>query len=84
MSQGCGRPVEWHYGLYYDKVRMIPCGTEYDEYGHSILCDKCKTKYLEQYPQGWRYYPGDVCPHGVYVGGCGVDWMCGRCESGEE
>lgn len=22
------------------------------------------------------------CKHGVYVGGCGVDWMCGRCEMG--
>lgn len=24
------------------------------------------------------------CQHGVYVGGCGIDWMCGKCESGEE
>ena len=24
------------------------------------------------------------CPHGVYVGGIGVDWMCGRCESGDD
>lgn len=23
------------------------------------------------------------CQHGVYVGGCGIDWMCGACESGE-
>ena len=23
------------------------------------------------------------CPHGVYVGGIGIDWMCGRCEDGE-
>jgi len=23
------------------------------------------------------------CKHGVYVGGIGVDWMCGRCENGE-
>ncbi len=23
------------------------------------------------------------CEHGVYVGGCGADYMCGRCESGE-
>ena len=20
------------------------------------------------------------CRHGVYVGGCGIDWMCGTCE----
>lgn len=24
------------------------------------------------------------CVHGVYVGGCGIDWMCGICESGED
>ena len=24
------------------------------------------------------------CVHGVYVGGCGIDWMCGACESGED
>ena len=22
------------------------------------------------------------CKHGVYVGGCGIDWMCGDCEAG--
>jgi hypothetical protein len=22
------------------------------------------------------------CPHGTYVGGCGIDWMCGDCEMG--
>jgi hypothetical protein len=26
------------------------------------------------------YYP--YCIHGVYVGGCGVDYMCGACEDG--
>lgn len=31
----------------------------------------------------WRHKSG-YCEHGVYVGGCGIDWMCGRCESGEE
>lgn len=23
------------------------------------------------------------CEHGVYVGGCGIDWMCGYCETGD-
>lgn len=23
------------------------------------------------------------CIHGVYTGGCGIDWMCGHCEMGE-
>lgn len=28
-----------------------------------------------------RDYHDGRCPHGVYVGGCGIDWMCGICES---
>ena len=24
------------------------------------------------------------CKHGIYVGGCGIDWMCGRCELEED
>lgn len=27
--------------------------------------------------------PDGYCPHGVYTGGCGIDWMCGRCEDGD-
>lgn len=27
--------------------------------------------------------PG-YCKHGVYVGGCGIDWMCGECEFGDD
>lgn len=30
----------------------------------------------------WRHEAG-YCQHGVYVGGCGADYMCGLCESGE-
>lgn len=26
--------------------------------------------------------PDGYCPHGVYVGGCGIDWMCQWCENG--
>lgn len=26
----------------------------------------------------------DYCKHGRYVGGCGIDWMCHRCEMGDE
>jgi hypothetical protein len=26
---------------------------------------------------------GGYCKHGVYVGGIGIDWMCGQCENGE-
>lgn len=48
-------------------------------YCHSCVC-RCRIKY----PQGWKHYPGDVCKHGTYVGGCGIDWMCGPCEMGED
>lgn len=27
--------------------------------------------------------PYPYCVHGVYVGGCGVDYMCGACEMGD-
>lgn len=26
--------------------------------------------------------PDGYCPHGTYVGGCGIDWMCQWCEDG--
>lgn len=28
--------------------------------------------------------PRGYCVHGVYVGGCGADYMCGHCEMGED
>lgn len=28
--------------------------------------------------------PEGHCRHGRYVGGCGIDWMCGPCEEGSE
>jgi hypothetical protein len=59
----------------------IPCGTWNNG---KVLCDECTAYYEREYPQGWRYYPGDVCRHGMYVGGCGIDWICGACEMGEE
>lgn len=33
------------------------------------------------------YWAGELdgyCIHGNWVGGCGVDWMCGQCESDEQ
>ena len=61
--------------------RAVYCG---DWQGGSMeICNDCVPKYMESYPQGWHYYPGDLCPHGTYTGGSGVDWMCGPCEMGE-
>jgi hypothetical protein len=28
--------------------------------------------------------PDGYCPHGTYVGGCGIDWICGACELGDD
>jgi hypothetical protein len=54
------------------------CGTFVG--GRKVLCERCERVAEREYPQGWRGYPGDVCEHGVYVGGCGVDHICPRCE----
>lgn len=29
---------------------------------------------------GWSSDHNGACRHGVYVGGSGIDWMCGTCE----
>ena len=56
------------------------CGDYY--IGDMQLCPECEQKLLKRYPMGWRYVPGDVCRHGMYVGGCMEDWICGPCEMG--
>lgn len=39
----------------------------------------------KQYPAGYfRSSRDGYCRHGVYVGGIGADYICGRCESGED
>jgi hypothetical protein len=79
MAQHCGTKVE--VGTRHDGTPIErDCGSYWDS--EMVLCDTCQAKYEHKYPQGWRYYPGDVCKHGVYVGGCGADIMCGECESG--
>ena len=62
---------------------LMECGTQSSAYGFA-LCDECEKRIAADYPQGFRYYPGDTCKHGVYVGGCGADYMCGACEMGED
>lgn len=57
---------------------LIPCGKWY--MNATIYCDDCLSKLEEKYPQGWSHYAGDTCEHGVYVGGCGRDYMCAECE----
>lgn len=53
-------------------------------HGERLVCIECENKFMEQYPQGWRNTPGDLCPHGNYVGDeHGPDYLCGQCENGE-
>jgi hypothetical protein len=60
---------------------LVKCGNYYTH--GVVLCTPCEQRAKSKYPQGWDFYPGDRCKHGTYVGGCGRDWLCGACESGE-
>lgn len=81
---GCGKLMTEYYGAWMQKTRTVKCGSGYDTRGMLRLCMECMRRCEEQYPQGWRFYPGDTCKHGNYVGGSGADYMCGRCESEKE
>lgn len=70
-------PSSYYMGM---SDEFYPCGA-WGPNGN-VYCDFHQKEQEDRYPQGWRYYPGDVCPHGVYVGGSGIDWMCGVCEAG--
>lgn len=63
--------------------RPAKCGDSNSIDG-TILCATHLREAKRRYPQGWSYYPGDRCKHGVYVGGSGRDLMCGPCEMGED
>lgn len=77
MYHSCGEVVFTRYN------HDVKCGDH--EVGRGkVFCEKCHAKNMKEYPQGWDYYPGDICKHGVYVGGCGADYMCGACENGED
>ena len=67
------------YICYRCGVDLLTTASE-EENGKSI-CRKCYELLSERYPQGWNYYAGDTCKHGVYTGGCGVDLMCPQCEA---
>ena len=62
-------------------ARTFWCG-DYDASG-KMLCPKHLAEAEKRYPQGWSHYPGDVCVHGKYTGGSGIDWMCQYCENGD-
>ena len=83
MSRGCEAKVEvFHFRGYEERTRELKCGTSWETVNQ--YCDECMAKYREQFPQGWKHYAGDCCKHGTYVGGIGIDWLCGACENGDE
>ena len=83
MSRGCEAKVEvFYFRGYEERTRELKCGTSWETVNQ--YCDECMAKYREQFPQGWKHYAGDCCKHGTYVGGIGIDWLCGACENGDE
>jgi len=66
---------------HYTDERPVYCGDTVG--GDKTYCGDCTARFMKMYPQGWDHYPGDTCTHGKYVGGCGEDIMCHRCEMGE-
>jgi len=66
-------------GFFYKEI-FTPCGSTSIQ-GDTLLCEECEFKCLEQYPQGWREHPGDLCRHGTYVGDRRGDYVCAACEA---
>ena len=88
-NQGCGVEATWYqhtgHPTYRDVAMQAKCGeVQTDIQGNSRkrFCDRCETRYIKMYQQGWETYPGDKCIHNVYVGGSGPDYMCDICEGG--
>lgn len=83
MANGCGIDIIW-YNLDANSTEMKAyCGkTQTDVMGNTRkrLCEACEDKGKQEFPQGWETYPGDRCPHGVYVGGVMEDRICVICE----
>lgn len=66
------------------KTCLTPDKYRGDSCSHEPYCDNCREWLAQVYPQGWDYYAGDTCKHGVYVGGMGIDWMCAACEAWDD
>lgn len=55
-------------------------GRGHDHYPECyVQCEGLPREDRERWGRGSGY-----CPHGVYVGGMGIDWMCHTCEMGWE
>lgn len=81
-STTCSGVAAIYHTRWGDEVEehVVECGKYHPRGGGQVFCSRCQRIMELQFPQGWSYYPGDICRHGKYVGGCGADLMCGRCE----
>ncbi len=52
---------------------------QYD--GPTAVEMEAEIKRLEDWRHGSAGDHDGYCRHGAYVGGCGIDWMCGTCEN---
>lgn len=85
MGVNCSTPVAVGFSNFLQREKgdgtvYRQCGTYYA--GDMVLCERHLRAMKAKYPQGWESYPGDVCRHGTYTGGCGADLMCHPCEMG--
>ena len=79
VAETFSREVETHEGTDWVEWEIF-CGEWRG--GEKVLCPEHLLQAQEEYPQGWLAYPGDICRHGTYTGGCGRDLMCHECEMG--
>lgn len=82
MTRNCNNLVTVSYRHDGSEIQMT-CRSQSVAYGYA-MCEACEAEIKKAYPQGFRYYPGDTCKHGVYVGGCAEDFMCFKCEMGDD
>lgn len=76
----CENLVSYHFddGTAFGRTVKTQCGTT-DIWGARAQCEDCMEEETKRYPQGWKFHPGDTCPHGNYTGS---GHLCGACEDG--
>jgi hypothetical protein len=82
--------VRWVYPGLYDNVerlrayvRTVPLADDPRELA-GLVDDALSMILTHDRGERDRLAPEGHCRHGVYVGGCGIDYMCGACEDGSQ
>lgn len=68
--------------LIHQRAKNAPEGS-WQEGAYSHALDLAEDLIYAEARALQRSYGEGYCQHGTYVGGCGVDWLCGACEAGE-